>query len=510
MDDGVITPLSGTERGGSPYFSPDGRWLAFHIGVRVFKVPVTGGAPVPVGDSVFTGGSWSEDGWVYNTSQEYSLRRRPAGGGSVTIVAPRLTGEGRGPWHAAALPGGAGVLFRRCASTGSESCRLGAWREDRGVVDLNVAGLAGWYLPTGHLFYVRADGAGLVAPFDLKSLAVRGDAVPVLENISLTPDDAPNLAWSPSGLLAYVQGNQVESGAIVHLGENGPRGRIAEQTGYFRNPIVSPDGSVVALNVFPPGQGRIAQLWLLDRRSGTLRPLITDRMVAAAAWSPDGSELVALGYRTGVGPRDFELLRVRVDGRDSVRRVPVSDPLAGVGLDWTPDGQWLVTTILAGARRELVAVPVAGTGAPRKLVQTPGEARWGTVSPDGRWLAYLSNESGGDVVYVRSLWEPGRLVAVGGGRPSPPQWRRDGRALYFAEADTVRMVELGFTPGPAVTGRRTLSGLTAAMGGLCPCYGPDRTVGDFVVVQRTVPTAALTVVVNWFSDIRRRIAQAGQ
>jgi len=514
MSDGAITALGGSERGSSPFFSPDGRNIGFHRGFSIFRMPVEGGVAVnlPVRDSAFVSGAWGPDGRIVYTANDYTLKAFSAAGQEPTVLTPSLPTDRRGPWLAAPLPDNKGVLFRHCSTGLASSCELAVARPDGKVQELRITALQGWYLPTGHLIYVRQDGTVLGVSFDVAGLRATGEPVPLLDGVSITPDDAAHLAWSPAGTLAYVQGNQFESSSLELIGSNGTSKLITTRTGMFRSPVPSPDGQAVAIRISPPGAGRAFHLWVIDRRTGTLRPLLTDRNVVDVAWSPDGQELAVVADTVrGVGMSHLRLFRLRADGSDTLRGVgmPEGMSLQGSSLDWSPDGRWLIAVRDGANRSDLVAVAADGSREWHLLAGSPAREWGGRLSPDGTRLSYVSDESGVAEVFVRPFLRPGAGVALGArvGLGSP-KWQRDGRALVVHDGDSVMVLELTPGPAPRVAVRRTLPAVTAAVQGT-PQFALDPGGAGMIVIRPVVRPATLKIVLNWFTDVRRRM-EAGR
>lgn len=508
MSDGVVTKLPGTELADSPFFSPDGRWLAFHRGGVIYKVPLSGGAPIKLADSAFQGGAWSSDGRVVYTSSGYHLRAAPSGGGASVALLPADTVNQRGPWLVSPLPDGKGILFRSCTTMSPESCTLHVLRADGGVKHLGISAIRGWYLPTGQLAYAQANGAIVGVPFDLGKLEARGDPVPLLDPVALTRDDGPQLTFSASGTLAYVTGNYGEVGVIVEATDEKVGRQVTSRNAIYRRLRVSPDGQQIAFQVGTGGG--LGQLWIMGLRSGGLRRLVDARYMRDLAWSPNGDRLAVIAG-PGAGHRYVgNLFIIAADGSDTLRAVAGMPPAAELeDVDWSADGRWLVVTDEAAGREGVYLVPADGSGQPRLLIPTSPQEPGVAVSPDGRWLAYVSNEGGQDDIFVRPFLRNGVGEAITTRGGDSPVWRRDGRALYYTQRDSLHVAELSFAPAPFIRTDKLLASLSSALQA-CRCYDALPDGKGLLVVRRTFTSAPVTIVLNWFEDVKKRMRAAGQ
>ncbi|HXY18392.1 MAG TPA: protein kinase, partial [Gemmatimonadales bacterium] len=452
-------PIPGTERGTNPVFSPDGQWVAFVADGRLKKVRTDGGATVTLADTVasaagFGGAAWLDDGsLVYVRPSLVELRRVSAAGGSGTMLLFDST-NGGGMGMPVALPGSRGVLFQYCSSgcvtESIHALDLRTGREKR-LVD-NAAGAA--YLSPGRLLYVRRDGVALVAPFDLGRLEITGEAVPVLEGVLTVPGFA-QLAWSPSGTLVYVRGSgSTAENTLVRVSREGVESLVdSSWHGSFASLALSPDGRRAAVSSGTTSGGLNVWIKQLDRGPATRltfggqdrRPVFSpDGRMVAFVRDTLGTTVVVAHPADGSGP-DRRLARI---GR-SVQEI-----------DWTRDGRWLVLRTdngQAGAG-DIVGVRVGGDTTPVNLVASPFTELHPAVSRDGRWLAYTSNESGTNEVYVRPFPNTGGgrwQISNGGG--DEPRWSPDGRELFYLDPG-LRLMAASLSRGPSltVTGARPL------------------------------------------------------
>ncbi|MEX2178143.1 MAG: protein kinase [Gemmatimonadaceae bacterium] len=505
--------IPGTERGQNPVFSPDGEWVAFIADGRLKKVRVRGGAPVTLADSAlggYGGAAWLDDGsLVYVAPSQFELRRVSGAGGEYTVAFRDTTLGGRGIGNPAALPGSSGVLYELCSS-GCVTASLHAvdFATGRQKVVLEDA-MQGWYLPTGHLLHVRRDGAALIAPFDLDKLEISGGSVPVLENVAGGAGFA-QLAWSPAGRLVYVTGDtRARDNMLVRVSRSGVMTPVdTGWAGQFNSIALSPDGRRLAVGV---GLGTSAlNIWVKQLDRGPLTRLTFGGRDRRPAWSPDGrmvafvrdtltTGIVVVRPADGTGS-DRHLLRIAQQVQE---------------LTWSADGAWVVvrTDNSGQGAGDLVGVRTSGDTTPVTLVGSAFTELHPDLSPDGRWLAYTSNESGRPEVYVRPFPATSAglfQISVGGG--SQPRWSRFREELYFIDerrqliaarirrAPTFEVVE--HTP-LFPTHRFNLDAFHQL-------YDVTRD-GEFLFVSPRLLSGyrapRVVLVDNWFADLRARLAQ---
>ena len=507
------SPIPGTERAQNPTFSPDGEWVAFVADGHLKKVHVAGGAAVTIADSAsagFGGAAWLDDGTlVYTSPSLLELWRVSAAGGPSTSVLHDTTLSGLGAGTPTPLPGARGVLFKGCTS--------GCVTQAVYVLDLRTGrqkrlfddAAMGWYLPSGHLLYVRRDGVGLVAPFDLGKLEVTGPSVPVLERV-FTAAGFSQLAVSATGSLVYLRGTGGSAdNMLVRVSRSGAATPIdTSWYGPFNSAALSPDGRRMAVGSGPTGGG--LNIWIKQLDKGPFTRLSFGGRDRRPTWSPDGrlvafvrdsgnSGVVTARPADGSGP---DRLLARLDRR--VQEVT-----------WSHDGRWIVMRTDNGAAGagDLVGVRIGDT-ASVPLVASAFTELHPAVSPDGRWLAYTSNESGTNEVYVRPFpnTDAGRWqVSNGGG--IEPVWSSNGRELFFLDAAN-HLVAADVRAGPAfsVAGTRPLfdaSHFTVDMFHTSYDVSPD---GRFFYFAATRQVGAahvpeLVQVDHWFTDLRSRLRQ---
>ncbi len=505
-------PIPGTERGFYPAFSPDGQWISFIADFRLKKIRPGEGGAITLADSAalpFGGAAWLDDGSIVYVGPTLSELSRVSGtGGAPTSVlkSPQLAGLGLA--MPTPLPGARGVLFTVCTS--------GCVTVSVHVLDLHTGQehlllndvLTAWYLPTGQLFFLRRDGAGLVAPFDLKRLQVTGAGIPVLERVR-TFVGLPFLTWSPSGTLIFMQGDAGATDAeMVRVNREGAVAPIdTAWHGGFNSAAVSPDGRRLAIGV-GLASGTLG-IWIKQLDRGPFTRLTFGGQDRRPAWSPDGR--VVAFIRDSLN--SSSVYAREADGSTSDRLLARLDrPVQEV--TWSPDGRWLVLRTDNGAAGlgDLVGVRTSGDTTPVPLVASSFTELEPAVSPDSRWLAYASNESGANEIYVRPF--PGTTGArwqVSNGGGEQPRWSPDGRELYFIDR-TAHLVAADVRTAPTfeVSELRTLFDASAYVNpGFHQSYDVLPGGKGFLFMRTRLATQGrggvpIVQVDNWFADLKAR------
>jgi serine/threonine-protein kinase len=514
---GALDPvaIAGTERALNPVFSPDGEWVAFVADGHLKKVRVAGGATATLADSVaggFGGAAWLDDGTlVYVTPSLQGLRRVSEAGGASTVALPEAAiGGGGGIGMPNPLPGARGVLFAYCDATCLRSSLrvldLHTGKEKRLLDDMIEA----WYLPTGHLLYVRRDGVALVAPFDLADLEIRGPAVPVLEGVQFNASSGfAQLAWSGSGSLVYVHGTGASpENMIVRVSRAGAVTPFdTAWHGDFNSFALSPDGRRLAVSA---QEANGLNIWIKQLERGPFTRLTFGGADRRPFWAPDGR---AVAFIRDTANTSVVSARAP-DGSGQDRLLVRLDRQIQEAV-WSRDGRWIVARTDNGAAGagDLVGVRVGGDSAPVPIVASPLTELHPAVSPDTRWIAYTSNQSGvNNEVYVRPFGDPsGGRWQVSNGGGSQPVWAPNGRELFYLDGQA-RLIAAQVQSGPTFTVGTLTPLFDASSYVLDPFHQSYDVTPDgrsFVFAksrqQAGAAPARLVWVDHWFSEVRDRL-----
>jgi Tol biopolymer transport system component len=496
-------PLEGVTGNARPFWSPDSRYLAFFAEGKLRKVPIAGGPAVSICDAPGgSDGTWGKGGWIlFDGGLGDSIRGVPATGGvprAITFIdhAHNETGHAW-PFF---LPDGRHFLFVASRMGGTDAIRIGTLgsRESRTVG--STENRVEYALP-GYLLYVN--GGTLVAQaFDARSARTTGDPVPVGENIGGSVGD---FSVSSAGVLAYRSTGSQEPARLLWVARDGHILGEAAPPGLYEDVVLSPDGTRAALSVVS-GQLATRDIWVRDLVRGVNSRLTFDPGdEIAPAWSPDGNRIAFCRIR-GDMTRCYVKAANGVGAEDSLAHAPGSFEAP---YDWSGATNTLVIAhITPPIQWDIWVIPADGRQAPRPFLQSPFDERGGRLSPDGRWLAYASNESGHNEVYVVPYPGPGGKGQISTAGGSMPQWRADGKELFFRGADPSIMavdVRAGTTFEVGVP--KLLFKITFTEGGYSGYRWAVSRDGQRFLIN--TPSAAATagrfiVVTNWTTELRRK------
>ncbi|HVT48437.1 MAG TPA: protein kinase [Vicinamibacterales bacterium] len=493
MDDLDARPLAGTNGASNPFWSPDSRVIAFFANEKLRKVPVDGGPPIAICDvNGNAGGTWAPDGTIVfvTGSNNTVLQKVPASGGTPQTIMTAGAGDSAAdyfyPWF---LPDGRRFLYRSFARLNDSVGTL--WI---GSVDSNDRTSLGpvnsnWEYASGHLLYVQGNSL-MARPFDAVAGRTTGDAVPVALG-----SDFSFFSASETGVLVYGSIADQASAVLTWFDRAGRRLGVIGDRAFSTNLATSPDGRRVAVSRFIPNNSALPgiNIWILDIGSNTW-----SRATTAASndfdstWSPDGTEIIFTSSRSG----KYELYRAAADGSRETRL-----GVDGTAPDWSADGR-LVAYMNGG---HIWILPLAGGQTPRRFLDTSSTNDvQPAISPDGRWLAYATNETGRNEIQVRSFpgGEGKYVVSRDGGRQ--PRWRGDGRELFFLAPDGTLMaasVETtnGFHVAPPTPLFKT--GLTSTRDNHPYAVTPDGQRFLMPAAQDLTTGRRMTVLLNWTSAL---------
>jgi len=517
LNQSKATELAGGEGAYGPFFSPDGRWVAFFGGGKLKKISVEGGAVITLCEAPSgRGGAWGEDHSILAalTANRSPLMRIPDSGGTPEAATDLAQDEILHRWPQI-LPGGKAVLF-----TASTSPRIGAFDEakievmsfeDRSRKTLQ-RGTYGRYLPTatgaGHLVYIRKDTLFAV-PFSPDTLEVSGTPVPVLQKVSYSANSgSAQFDFSSDGTLVYRSRGESERGMVTlqWLSSGGKLQSLPAQPGVYSQPHFSPDGKLLALTV---ASETGTDIWLYDwRRDAMSRLTFGDGTFAFPVWSPDGRYLA---FRAGSG-----ISWTRADGTGKPQPLTLSKP-AYYPWSFSADGKRLAFAETGADDFDLWTVPLendAGglrAGKPEVFLQTPENGTYPAYSPDGRWIAYRSIRGGKAEIYVRAFPDTGGKWQISDGESILAIWSPNGRDLFYLTGDQQIMVVSYTTRGnsfvpdkPRLWSEKRLA-VTAFQQNLD--ISPDGK--RFVVLMEAEAQRAnnqVTFLQNFFDEVRRLVA----
>jgi hypothetical protein len=434
---------------GVPFFSPDSRWVGYFATDapwRLQKVALSGGGPTTICSTEnFSGATWAADDMIYFVPAVPGglARVAAAGGDPAPVVSIDLERGERLFKFPHALPGGTAVLLT-VGTVDSESF------DDAQIVVISLrtgekrvliqGGTSPWYSPTGHVVYAR-NGSLFAVPFDLNRLEVTGQPAMVLEGVLMSRNTGvANFEMSRTGDLAYIPGRAVGGARALHWVDRSGRAEpLPLPPRAYLHPRLSPDATRLAIEV----EGSDHDVHVYDFRSGVLSNLTADGISHWPVWSPDGRRI---GYRSGPMGR-FRLFEAPADRSGPARQVLTADVSQSPG-SYSPDGRAIVFTmnLQTSAPPKIAVISLDGDQKPRPLDDSRYAQGSPKFSPEGRHLAYCTNESGRPQVYVRSFPGPGATVQVSSEGGTDPVWRRDGRELFYRNGDSMMVVPVAAGP----------------------------------------------------------------
>lgn len=497
--------IARTDGATSPFFSPDGRWIGFFAGGRLYKVLAAGGAPIALCETgaECRGACWiGPDTILVAPTPASGLAIVPADGGTLRPVTTLDfdAGERTHRWPAA-LPDATTFLYTvaRAGSASFDDSEIVAGSlttSERRIVLRR--GSCARYVSSGHLVYLRG-GSLMAVPFDPTALAVTGAAIPVVDHITTEPTGAGHFAFSQSGCLLYATGESHSvKRHLIWLDGRDEQEQIYTPDLPIEEPRVSPDGQRIAFGL----RAARSDIWVYDLPRQSLTRATVEGDNFAPIWTPDGSRVTFSSNRHG----PCHIFWQPADGG------PVEE-LVGGDYDLvpgSPDGRVLLFTEYHPQTGAGIWMLTRDDGPPRRFVRSPFNDFAPAISPDGSAFAYASDETGRCEIYLASMGTPAvkTPISIDGG--SEPVWARDGRRLYFRNGSHVIAADIDL-PQRQRAGApiRVADGpyQTGAMAGL-----PNFDVGAdgrlLLIVQAAAQSQPrrLSVIVNWFDDIAQRLA----
>jgi Tol biopolymer transport system component len=491
--------LTGTEGGFDPFFSPDSRWIGYFQDQRIKKVLVTGGEPLTVCDlpsAAAVGASWAADDTIlFTPSPASGLWQVPAAGG---VPSPVLTDAGVEYRWPQVLPGAGAVLFASAdpAAPGSTARQIQVQSLDTKARRVLTEGTGGFFA-NGHVIFLRENSI-LAARLDLESLQL-GPALPLIDRVSPLAAGLP-ITLSHTGSLAYVPPLGQPDGTLAWVDRSGTEQPLAAPVRPYRQPRLSPDRRLLAVTI-EPVIGSENGLWVYDLSRGVLTQATTGgRVTAFPVWRPDGR----LTYQGGQG-----MYSKAIEGSGPEESISAS----GLPMSWAPDGRTLsFVRIDQSTLTDIWLLPFDHLGAaqaPRPIVQSRSREGGAAFSPDGRWLAYISNETGRNEIHVRAIAAGGgqHQISIDGG--NEVVWPPRSRELFYRNGETIMAVEVTTMPRFAAGKPRPLfKGSFMPSTALWANYDVTADGQRFLMIKPATPAQArpqaIHMLLNWQEELSRR------
>ncbi len=506
LDQLDAVPIPGTANATNPFFSHDGSTIAFIVGTKLMKVAVAGGPALPITDlrAAFFGGTWSEQDTIL-FADDQGLNVVPAAGGQSTLVAAPASGSTVTFRWPEFLPGGRTALL---ATLDSNVDRLAAFTlSSREVRRFDIVGANPHYVAQGYVTFsllgnvanTTMVGAGtlMAVPFDARRLEVLGGPVPVAEGVQVGPTSrAGKLAVSRRGTITFATGT-VGSFSLVEINREGTERDLGVPARFYGTPRLSPDGRRIALSINEAGS---SDNWIFDRVAKTLTRVTFDGSATRPIWTTDGRRLV---YSRNGDAQDLAWIPADGSAPAETLLVGSDDQFAG---DFTPDGRMLV--IREGGQvgtRRIVVVALDSARTRRTVIESAFQNHSPSLSPDGRWVVFVSDESGRNEIYVRPFPGPGGKWQVSKLGGSEPRWSPTGKEIFFRFGSSVMAaaVQSGATFSPGEV--RELFKTEAVFGPNFPNWDVAKDGRSFIFLRPPATSEqGLVMLLNWFDNLPAR------
>ena len=503
-------PLPDSANATSPFFSPDGQWVGFFADGKLKKASVQGGEATTLCDApINRNATWGPDSTITFAPTLFGgLMRVSAGGGSPEILtAPDVSkGELTYRWPEI-LPGGKAVLFviANAQDIGSFSeSKIVAMRLDtREKKILPILGTYPRYSPSGHLLFER-DGRVFAVAFDPHRLEVTGQPVPVLDGVKTSPNSgAADFAVSDTGSLVYLPENAyIHDGQIVWVDRKKQVKELAAPARHYGSPHISPDGQRIAVAI--PSGSSGSDVWVYEIPHGTLTRLTFDEHSSAPIWSPDGKR-IAFATTRPTGPA---ILVKPADGSGAEETLVAGESLILVPTSWSSDGKFLAYWAVGSATgRDIWIAPLTGERKPQPFLQTKFNEMQARFSPDSRWIAYQSEESGRYEVYVQPFPGPGGKWQISTNGGTTPVWAQNGRELFYMSSGNFMSVSVTAQPTFSASTPRIVADYPPFLMGRLSngVYDVSADGQRFLFVRANVengPPDEVRVVLNWTEELK--------
>ena len=494
IDSLQAVPVAGTDNVNSATFSPDGRWIAFMANDHLWKVPREGGSPARLADAMDgLGLDWHGDTIIVNKAFSGGLWAVPANGGTPRqVVKSNAAKKEHAVVWPQVLPGGEHLIATVWNVGAWDTARIIAYSMTDGSSKVLVdGGSFARYSATGHLLFMRGDNLVAVA-FDPETLAVGTSAAAVVNGVAHgTADGEAHYDVSPAGHLVFAPGGATKpNDQLMWIGRDGKASPIVPSVRRYGSIDISPDGRTAAVTI----EESTYDMWQLDLERDSLTRISYGGDDMEGVWTADGSRVIWGSSRSGV----YNLYWRSVDNSSPEERLAPSDKYQ-YGASVTADGKYVLYG-QTGNKSDIWLMPFE-TRKPRPLIATEFNEFSPAVSPDGRWLAYVSDQSGRAEVYITPFPTPGGTwqVSIDGG--SAPRWMPDGRAIVFEKNQRYFEVALEIAPRPRPGKPRLLF-----EGPYDNEYCIARDGRIAIIREGPRPTATqFHVVLNWAEELKRRV-----
>jgi Tol biopolymer transport system component len=506
LDSLAARALTGTDGADEPFWSPDSRTIAFFADGKLKKIDAAGGPALTLCDAAAgPGGTWSKNDVIVFAAVSGGTFSVPATGGIAATLTTldRASREiaHRFPWF---LPDGRHFLY---TVTNQQQVAIYAADIDSKNRKLILAANSNAvYAPPGYLLFVR-ERTVMAQPFDAGKLQTTGDATPIAEQVdSGTRPNQNQFSISQNGVLAYISGSGGGGARLTWFDRSGKVSGTLGAPNVVSWGAISPDGNTVAVDRRDRG---LPDIWLHDLARGTAsRFTFGPGANYYPVWSPDGSHIAFVSFRDGV-VQPFQKTTSGT-GQDEILSKPVGEPPHATFVeDWSRDGRYLILGTFGDpkTKTDVWVLPTFGDRKPFPYLQTEFAEAFARLSPNGHWLAYTSDESTRNEIYVQSFPARGGKLAVSTNGGERSIWSRDGKEIYFVSPDG-KMMAAEVKSGSKFEARFE-AGVPKPLfdvrlpGGINPWFDVGKDGRFLIPIQEQTPNAPMTVVVNWQAVLKK-------
>lgn len=498
-------PIAGSTNGEQPIFSPDGQWVAFEANGKLRKVRLDGSAPIAITDAASNNGAdWTttDDIVLGAEGKMHGLSYVSAAGGElVALTKPDgASGETDHLWPIACDDGKTIVLAVYRGSNSTATLAMTSLSDGK-VTSLGLHGIRPLAVIDGSLIYVQADGAVMAVSIDAKGRRTTGKPTPVLDPVTAPPVQNGNSGIFISRGGALVTSNGSATSQLLWLGRDGVSRPIIREPRGYAHPRLSPDGRRIA---FAVDDGQDSGVWLYDLKLSTLSKLSSSRDATAPAWSPDGKRVLYESNDQGGKPAFWS--QAADGGTPATKLLDPAGQLPTEG-DLSPDERSFVYSAFRNNSWDIFVARLDSGGTNRPYVASPANEFTPVFSPDGRWVALVSDESGTPEVYIRSFPDPSARIQVSAGGGINPRWAADGKQIFYRGGSALLAARLAVGPMLQVLSRDTVIAHTPSANALAfDGFDVTRDGTRFVVLGAASADLKLVVVPNWIVELRARLA----
>jgi eukaryotic-like serine/threonine-protein kinase len=416
--------LSGTERAEALFWSPDSRYIGFFAGGKLRKIEVSGGPAQTLCGAPTTnpGGAWSRDNVIVFGGLGSPLQRISSDGGSSTPITALDVSRTESHQWPQFLPDGRHFLYLSFTVKAEDrAVYIGSLDSKETTRLINSQSMASYALP-GQLLFVR-EGTLVAQPFDAIRLRLTGEAKPLAESVILAENGRAAYSISETGILAYRTGS-ASSAQLMWVDRNGKQISVFGEAAVYSNIELSPDEKRASVCVTDQAT---SDIWIYDLARGLRTPLTFDGKAFRSIWSQDAGRIIFNSARKGV----LNLYQKASNGSGN-EEVVFEDNLNKIPDGWSSDSRYILyQAIDPKTGSDLFVLPLSGDRKPSPFLNKPFYEGVGRFSPDGRWIVYVSNESGKYQVYVAPFPGPGGKWLISKGAGFMPRWRRDGAEIFY-------------------------------------------------------------------------------